>query len=82
MDNSGPYMNKLSKIRVIPPQGVEFFWGWVLVRSLTCCLAEARCNLIKSAALSFWNLEVGEDEEAEQQDGEDDEDVGATELLD
>lgn len=72
---------QLSKVGVIPPEGVELVRGRVLVSTLTSWLAEARCNLIKGAALCLWHLEVGEDKEAEQQDGEDDEDVRATELL-
>lgn len=78
---SVPCVYKLSEIRLVPPQGVEFLRGRVLVRTLTSWLAETRCDLIKGAAFGFWNFEVGEDEEAKQQDGEDDEDVWATELL-
>lgn len=74
-------VQQLSKVGVIPPEGVELFRGRVLVSSMTGCLAEACGDLIKGAALSLWHLEVGEGEEAEQQDGEDDEDVWATELL-
>lgn len=44
-------------------------------------LAEAHCNLVKGATLGLWHLEVGKDEKAQKQDGEDDEDIGATQLL-
>lgn len=74
-------MNRYSEVRVVPPQGVELFRGRVFVSTLTSCLTEACCDLIKGAALSLRHLEVGEGEEAEQQDGEDDEDVGAAQLL-
>jgi len=74
-------MLQLSEVGVVPPQRVEFFGGGVFVSTLTSRMAETCCDLIKAAALCFRHLEIGEDEEADQQDGEDDEDVGATELL-
>lgn len=44
-------------------------------------MTEICCNLIEGAAFGLWNLEVGENEEAQQQDCEYDEDIRATELL-
>ena len=44
-------------------------------------MAEASGDLVKRSSLGFGHHEVGEDEEAQQQHGEDDEDVGATQLL-
>lgn len=75
------HVQQLSKVGVIPSEGVELFRGRIFVSTLTSRLAEACCNLIKGAALGLWHLEVSEDKEAEQQNCEDDEDVGATELL-
>lgn len=72
---------QLLKVRVIPSEGAELFRGRVLVGSVTSRLAESSSDLIEGPALCLWQLEVGEDEEADQQDGEDDEDIRAAELL-
>lgn len=73
------YVKQLSK--VVPPEGVKLFRGWVLISTMSSWLAEAHCNLVKGATPGLWHLEVGEDKKAQEQDGEDDEDVGATQLL-
>lgn len=44
-------------------------------------LAELGGDLVEGSALGLGHLEVGEDEEEDQQDGEDDEDIGPTEVL-
>lgn len=44
-------------------------------------LPEAGSDLIEGPAFGLRNFEVGEDEEEHQQHREDDEDVGAAELL-
>lgn len=44
-------------------------------------LPEAGSDLIEGPAFGLRNFEVGEDEEEYQQHREDDEDVGATQLL-
>lgn len=72
---------QLSKVGVVPSQGVELLSSRVLVSSVTGRLPESSSNLIEGPALCLRQLEVGEDEEAEQQHSEDDEDVRATELL-
>lgn len=45
------------------------------------CLPEDGRNLVKSPAPGLGDLEEGENEEEEQQQGEDDEHVGAAQLL-
>lgn len=45
------------------------------------CLAEARGDLVERSAPGLRHFEVGEDEEQEQQHSEDDEHVGAAQLL-
>lgn len=60
-------------------QAVELIRGLVSMGGTP--LAELGSNLIKGSAPGLRHLEVGEDEEEDQQDGEDDEDVGATEVL-
>lgn len=72
---------QLSKVGIVPPQGVELLGSRVLVSSVTRRLAEPGGDLIEGPPLCLRQLEVGEDEEAEQQHGEDDEDVRAAELL-
>lgn len=72
---------QLSKVRIVPPQGVELLSSRVLVRSVAGRLPEAGSDLIEGPALRLGQLEVGEDEEAEQQHSEDDEDVRPAELL-
>lgn len=69
------------KVRVVPPQHVKLLRGRVLVSGLTGEFSEVCSDVVEGAAFGLRHFEVGEDEEAEQQDGEDDEDVGATELL-
>lgn len=69
------------KVRVVPPQHVELLRGRVLVGTLTGRFSEVCSDVVKGAAFGLRHFEVGEDEEAEQQDGEDDEDVRATESL-
>lgn len=44
-------------------------------------LPEAGSNLIEGPAFRLGNFEVGEDEEQNQEHGEDDEDIGTTQLL-
>lgn len=75
------HLQQLSKVRVVPPEGVELFGGGVLVSTLTSRLAELRGDLVEGAAFGLGHLEVGEGEEAEQQNSKDDEDVGPTKLL-
>lgn len=53
----------------------------VLLCTGACILPEPCCDLVKRPALSLRHLEVGEDEEDEQQHGEDDEDIRASQLL-
>lgn len=72
---------QLSEVGVVPSQGVELFSGRVLVSSVARRLPESGGNLIEGPPLCLRQLEVGEDEEAEQQHSEDDEDVRAAELL-
>lgn len=69
------------KVGIVSSQGVELFGRRVLVSSTTSRLAEAGRDLVEGPALRLRQLEVGEDEEAEQQHSEDDEDVRAAELL-
>lgn len=54
---------------------------WRLVALAGTSLPEARGNLIEGPAFRLRHLEVGEDEEEDQQHSEDDEDVRAAELL-
>lgn len=68
-----------SELRVCT-QHVVFMLA-VLLCFRVCILPEPCCDLIKRPALSLRHLEVGEDEEDEQQHGEDDEDVRACQLL-
>lgn len=70
-----------SKVGIVPSQGVELFGSRVLVSSVASRLPEAGSDLIEGPALRLRQLEVGEDEEAQQQHGEDDEDVRAAQLL-
>lgn len=72
---------RFSKVGIVPSQGVELFSSRVLVSSVASRLPKAGSDFIEGPALRLWQLEVGEDEEAEQQHSEDDEDVRATELL-
>lgn len=65
----------------VRPQAVELVRGLVVPLPAAAALPEARGNFIKGSALCLGHLEVGEDEEDDQQHREDDEDVGATELL-
>lgn len=58
---------------------MELIRGLVALAAPT--LPEARGNLIKGPAFGLRHLEVGEDEEEHEQHCEDDEDVGAAELL-
>lgn len=53
----------------------------VFMTILFCILPEPRWDLVERPALSLRHLEVGEDEEDEQQHGEDDEDIRACQLL-
>lgn len=64
----------------ISPQGVEQLLG-CLVTLASSSLPEAGSNLIKGPAFRLRNFEVGEDEEQNQEYGEDDEDIGTTQLL-
>lgn len=64
----------------ISPQGVEELLG-CLVTLAGSPLPETRSNLIEGPAFGLGNFEVGEDEEQNQEHGEDDEDIGTTELL-
>lgn len=72
---------RLSEVRVVSSQRVELLGSRVLVSSVSGRLAESSRDLVEGAALRLGQLEVGEDEEAEQQHGEDDEDVRAAQLL-
>lgn len=72
---------QISEVGIVPSQGVELFSSRVLVSSKTGRLPEAGSDLVEGPALRLRQLEVGEDEEAEQQHSEDDEDVRPTELL-
>lgn len=68
-----------SELRV-GAQAVELL-GRVLFSTCGCCLPETRRDFVERPALGLWHFEVGEDEEQEQQHGEDDEDIRATQLL-
>lgn len=72
---------QLSKVRIIPPECAELFRGRVFISTAASWLSKACRNLIKGTPLGFGHLEVGEDEEAHQENSEDDEDIGTTELL-
>lgn len=60
----------------VSPQCVEIISGILL-----CPRTEACRDLIKRPALCLRDLEVGEDEEHQQKDGENDENVRARQML-
>lgn len=64
----------------VGPQTVELLRR-VLLPAGGGRLAEAGGDLVKRSALGLRHFEVSEDEEKEQQYSEDDEDVGAAQLL-
>ena len=65
--------------RGVGPKAVELIRGVFLPPASR--LAEAGGDLVEGAALGLRDLEVGEDEEAQQEHCEDDEHVGATQVL-
>ena len=60
---------------------VELLCGVLPKRLARRGVTEAGRDLVEGAALGLRDLEVGEHEEAQQHHREDDEDVGATQLL-
>lgn len=64
----------------VSPQRVEELLRCLVALAGTP-LPEAGSDLIEGPAFGLRNFEVGEDEEEYQQHREDDEDVGATQLL-
>lgn len=64
----------------VGPQRVEELLR-CLVTLVCTALPEARRDLIEGPAFGLGNFEVSEDEEEHQENREDDEDIGTTELL-
>jgi len=74
-----PRVKRGSELRV-GSQAVELLRR-VLLHSAAGRPAEAGRDLVKRPTLGLRHFEEGEDEEQEQQHGEDDEHVGAAQLL-